>query len=232
MTHTAHLDTFALDHLPPRDEWPEMIFELPELVYPPRLNAAAELLDGALARGWAGRLAVASPDGLRWTYGDLTAHANRIAHLLVDELGLVTGNRVLLRGPNTPWMAACWFGVIKAGGIAVGTMPLLRAKELTDIVRKAEISHALCDARLAGELETARQACPTLRHVALFGDGASASVERRAQVLPATFANVDTAADAATIRKAWYGLHLVHYDDYDSTSDEWVGPGSVRLRTK
>ena len=195
MTHSAHVDTFARDHLPPRDEWPELIFELPELAYPPRVNAAVELLDGALARGWGDRLAVASPEGVRWTYAELSAHANRVARLLTGDLGLVPGNRVLLRGPNTPWMAACWFGVIKAGGIAVGTMPLLRAKELTDIVRKAEISHALCDARLAGELDTARTACPTLRHVALFGDGGPASIERRTAALPPAFAGVDTAAD-------------------------------------
>ena len=120
MTHSAHVDTFARDHLPPRDEWPELIFELPELAYPPRVNAAVELLDGALARGWGDRLAVASPEGVRWTYAELSAHANRVARLLTGDLGLVPGNRVLLRGPNTPWMAACWFGVIKAGGIAVG----------------------------------------------------------------------------------------------------------------
>ena len=195
MTATAHIDTFAHDHLPPRDQWPELVFDLPELHYPARLNAAGELLDRALDRGWGGRLAVAAPDGTRWTYAELAARANRIAHVLVGELGLAPGNRVLLRGPNTPWLAACWLAVVKAGGIAVGTMPLLRAKELTDIIQKAAISHALCDARLAVELDAARAACPTLRQVALFGDGAPTSLDARAVTMPATFTNVDTSAD-------------------------------------
>ena len=195
MSYTAHEDTFARDNLPPRDEWPELIFELPELHYPARMNAAVELLDGAVARGRGDCLAVAAPDGTRWTYAELTARANRIANVLVDDLGLVPGNRVLLRGPNSPAFAACWFGVVKAGGIAVSTMPLLRAKELTDIVRKAEISHALCDARLHAELDLARPAAPTLRHVVLYGDAGTASLEARAHVKPDTFANVDTAAE-------------------------------------
>jgi 2-aminobenzoate-CoA ligase len=89
---------------------------------------------------------------LRWTYADLQAQANRIARVLVEDLGLVPGNRVLLRGANSPMLAACWFGVIKAGGIAVGTMPLLRERELVPIIDKAQVSHALCDARLADAL--------------------------------------------------------------------------------
>ena len=199
MSYTAHEDTFARDNLPPRDEWPELIFELPELHYPARMNAAVELLDGAVARGRGDCLAVAAPDGTRWTYAELMARANRIANVLVDDLGLVPGNRVLLRGPNSPMFAACWFGVVKAGGIAVSTMPLLRAKELTDIVRKAEISHALCDARLHAELDLARPAVPTLRHVVLYGDNGTASLEARAHVKPDTFANVDTAAEDAAL---------------------------------
>ena len=101
--------------------------------------------------------------------------------MLVEDLGLVPGNRVLLRGPNSPAMAACWFAVLKAGGIAVATMPLLRAKELTDIVAKARITHALCDARLADELDRARPACPTLERVALFETDAADGVEARAR---------------------------------------------------
>ena len=120
------------------------------------MNCATELLDRALARGWGARTAIRAPDGLHWTYAELDAIANRIAHVLVDDLGLVPGNRVLLRAPNNPMHAACWFAVMKAGGIAVGTMPLLRARELTEIVTKAAITHALCDARLAAELEAAR----------------------------------------------------------------------------
>ncbi|MEP7275798.1 MAG: benzoate-CoA ligase family protein [Betaproteobacteria bacterium] len=195
MTHTSHIDTFARDHLPPREQWPELVFELPELHYPARMNAAVELLDGALARGWGERLALAAPDGTRWTYAELTARANRIANVLVDDLGLIPGNRVLLRGPNSPAFAACWFGTVKAGGIAVSTMPLLRARELADIVRKAEVSHALCDTRLLAELDIARASCPTLRHIVTYGGGAADALDARAQDKSGTFANTDTAAD-------------------------------------
>ncbi len=192
---TAHVDTFAREHLPPRDQWPVLEFTLPELRYPETLNCATELLDAAVARGWGGRPAVLSPEGVRWTYADLLAHANRFAHVLRDDMGLVPGNRVLLRGPNTPLMAAAWFAVVKAGGIAVATMPLLRAKELTEIVRKAQITHALCDARLADELSAAQPACPTLTRVVHFATGAADGLEARSAARPDAFDDVRTAAD-------------------------------------
>jgi len=195
MTWTAHVDTFARDHLPPREQWPEFIFERPELRYPERLNAAVALLDGALARGDGERPAIFAPGGLRWSYAQLDAHANRIARVLVDDLGLVPGNRVLLRAPNSPMYAACLFAVLKAGGVAVGTMPLLRAKELTDIVTKAEISHALCDARLAQELDAARPHTPTLTRVVHFDGQAADGLEARMATKDATFTAVDTAAE-------------------------------------
>jgi 2-aminobenzoate-CoA ligase len=195
MSGTAHVDTFARDRLPPPEFLPELVFELPELAYPARLNCATELLGGAIARGQGDRIAVRSPAGVSWTYRELDARANRIAHLLVREQGVVPGNRVLLRGPNTPMMAACWFAVMKAGAIAVATMPLLRAKELTDIVTKAEVSHALCDVRLADELIAARPACPTLRRIAMFETDAHEGVERRSSGMPSTFDAVDTAAE-------------------------------------
>ncbi|MET0682893.1 MAG: AMP-binding protein [Casimicrobiaceae bacterium] len=195
MHHSAHVDTFARDNLPPRDQWPEFPLLLPELHYPERMNAATMLLDRAVERGWGGRLAIAALDGLRWTYADLLARANCIARVLVDDLGLVPGNRVLLRAPNSPMHAAIWFAVLKAGGIAVGTMPLLRAKELTDIVTKARISHALCDHRLAADLEAARPDCPMLRTLVMFGTEAADGLDALAAGKEATFANVDTAAD-------------------------------------
>ena len=195
MSYTAHVDTFARDNLPPREAWPELVFELPELQYADRINCATELLDGAVARGWGGRTAIRTPDGLSWTYEELLATANRIANVLVEDLELVTGNRVLLRAPNNPMMAACWLAVVKAGGIAVGTMPLFRAKELTDIVTKAEVSHALCDVRLAGDLANALPGCPTLRRVAYFGGDASDRLERRMAAKSATFADAPTAVD-------------------------------------
>ena len=195
MAKTAHLDTFARDNLPPRRTWPDLLFELPDLQYPDRMNCATELLDRAVERGWGERIAIVAPGGVHWSYADLLAEANRIAHVLADDMRLVPGNRVLLRGANSPAMAACWFAVIKAGGIAVATMSLLRARELTDVITKAQISHALCDARLADELNGARAACPTLREVAYFASLADDGVEARARRKPAEFANVDTAAD-------------------------------------
>ena len=195
MQRSGLTDSFARDHLPPSEQWPEFLFELPELQFAPRANCAAELLDRAIERGWGERDCVLG-DGVRWTYADLLVQANRIARVLVEDLGLVSGNRVLLRGANSPMLAACWFGVVKAGGIAVGTMPLLRARELTVIVHKAQVSHALCDARLASELDAARRDCPTLQQVALFNDDAATTgLEARAAAKADTFDAVDSAID-------------------------------------
>jgi 2-aminobenzoate-CoA ligase len=194
MSYTAHVDTFARDNLPPRKEWPELLFELPELRYPVRMNCAVELLDGALLRGWRDRVAIRAADG-QCTYGQLLAQANRIARVLVEDMGLRPGNRVLLRGPNNPMMAACWFGVFKAGGIVVGTMPLLRAKELTDIVRKAEVTHALCDKRLQADLEAALPGCPTLKSVKYWYDDDADSLDSLCAAKPGSFRNVDTSAE-------------------------------------
>ena len=136
---TAHTDTFARDHLPPPEQLPEFVFDGPALQFPAQFNCATELLDRRVARGEGDRLCVQGEfqgEGIRWTYAELLHHANRIAHVLVQDLGLIPGNRVLLRGANSPMLAACWFAVVKAGGIAVGSMPLLRAKELTQIVSK------------------------------------------------------------------------------------------------
>jgi 2-aminobenzoate-CoA ligase len=151
---TAHIDTFARDHLPPADQQPEFLFELPELQFPAQLNCAAELLDRPIAQGRGDRTCIRAP-GLAWTWRDLQDRADRIAHVLVQDMGVVPGNRVLLRAPNNPMLAACWFAVMKAGAIAVATMPLLRAKELKAIIDIGRISHALCDAALADELQQA-----------------------------------------------------------------------------
>ena len=118
MTASAHSDTFARDNLPPRREWPELVFERPELQYPPRLNCAAELLDKMVTSGHGERPAIWAPvDGkpVHCSYRQLLARANRIAHALSEDLGLMPGNRELLRGPNNPMMAACWLGIVKAG---------------------------------------------------------------------------------------------------------------------
>ncbi|WP_337867501.1 AMP-binding protein [Meiothermus sp.] len=191
MGYSAHIDTFAREHLPPQSEWPELIFTLPELEYPERLNCASELLD---------RMAAQHPErlclqgaGLRWSYAELLEQANRIAQVLIQDMGLVPGNRVLLRAPNHPLLVAAWFAVMKAGGIAVTTMPLLRAKELSEVIQKAQISHALCDGRLREELEHARSNCPTLQQVVYWGEGGS--LEARMAHKPTHFTNVETASD-------------------------------------
>ena len=189
---TAHIDTFARDNLPPRAQWPEFRFDLPELKYPARMNCAAVLLDEQVRAGNGERTAIIAPDG-RCTYLQLMAQANRIANVLVKEMGLVPGNRVLLRGPNNPMMAACWLGVFKAGGICVGTMPLLRAKELTEIIEKAEITHALCDKRLEAELKLVR--CASLREVRYWYSADADSLDALCAKQSDQFKNVDTAAD-------------------------------------
>jgi len=191
---SAHVDTFARDHLPPPDALPELLFELPTLQFPAQLNCATELLDRHVAEGRGARLCIQAP-GLRWSYAELQAQANRIANVLVQEMGLVPGNRVLLRAPNSPMLAACWFAVVKAGGIAVGSMPLLRATELKQIIDKAQISHALCDLRLADEMKLAAADAPTLQQLCYFNDPGADGLEAAMARQPATFDNVDTAAD-------------------------------------
>ncbi|OYU92402.1 MAG: 2-aminobenzoate-CoA ligase, partial [Burkholderiales bacterium PBB5] len=198
---TAHVDTFARDHLPPPAQWPELRFDLPELQFGPQLNCATALLDAPVAAGQGTRPCIRA-EGLLWTYAELQAQANRIARVLVHDMGLQPGNRVLLRAPNTPMLAACWFAVMKAGGIAVATMPLLRAKELRGIVDKAAISHALCDVRLADELQQVLADDTPLRQVRWFGDAVAADSPLQPRRLePAMaghspqFDNVDTAAD-------------------------------------
>ncbi|MCW5664559.1 MAG: AMP-binding protein [Piscinibacter sp.] len=195
---SAHIDTFAADHLPPRAQWPEFVFDGPDLQFPEKMNCATELLDRRVDAGQGDRLCILG-EGVRWSYAELQAQANRIARVLVEDLGLVPGNRVLLRGPNSPMLAACWFGVVKAGGIAVGSMPLLRAKELAQIVGKAEISHALCDVRLAEELTLAQADCPTLRQVLRFHTDTADGLEARAAAKPSSFRNVATAAEDTCI---------------------------------
>ncbi len=188
MRATSHEDTFVLDRLPPPELQPEFLFELPELQYPPQVNCAEVLLDHWVAAGQGHRLAVQAP-GVRWTYTDLLARANQVARVLVQDLGVRPGNRVLLRGFNGPMLVACWFGAVKAGAVVVTTMPLLRAKELGQVMGKAQVSHALCDERLRDELETAAAGCPALREVVFFGD-----LEDRMASKPPQFDNVRTFA--------------------------------------
>jgi 2-aminobenzoate-CoA ligase len=218
MADTAHVDTFARDNLPPAELWPVIDQDaLAGLGYPDRLNCATELLDRNAAED-PDRIALLFPGG-NWTYGELQANANRIARVLVEDLHMVPGTRVLLRAPNNAMMAACWFAVLKAGGICVATMPLLRAREIGAVVEKARISIALCDARFASELEQARtpgghvaartaaggSASPAgpLHHVIYFNADAGAQAVGSLEWLMASktddFDNVDTAADDVAI---------------------------------
>ncbi|HET8661531.1 MAG TPA: AMP-binding protein [Micromonosporaceae bacterium] len=187
---SAHVDTFARDHLPPQDQWPPLIFDLPELKYPERLNCAVELLDQTAAGHGADRRCLLTPDGSVWTYGDLLARANQVASYLVTEVGLVPGNRVLLRAPNNPWLVACWFGVLKMGGVVVTTMPLLRSGELRTIHEIARIDHSIVDHRFVTDLVEAG-----IGPYTVFGDGARASLERRAALQPHLFPGVETSQD-------------------------------------
>jgi len=192
MTHSAQVDGFVRDHLPQADQWPEFIFERPELQFPERMNAVVELLDKALDEGHGDRPAVIGAD-THWNYRELQRQVNRIARVLVEDLNLLPGNRVLLRGANNPMLAASWLAVLKAGGIAVGTMPLLRAKELGDVIRIAQVSHALCDHSLAAELELAAADNPVLTHIMYYGAGGE--LETRLEGKPDTFVAVDTASE-------------------------------------
>ncbi len=194
MAKSAHADTFAADRLPPREAWPDLIFTLPELQYPEYLNCAGDLLDRHVREGRGERRCLIAPDR-EWSYADLLAESNRIARVLVEDMGVVPGNRVLLRGANTPMLAACWFAVMKAGAIAVTTMPLYRATELRNIIEKAQIRHALCDARLWGDLKEAAGEASGFTTLC-FGNG---DLERRMQAKNPTFENVRTAAEDVAI---------------------------------
>ena len=191
LSPSAHADTFCRDSLPPAGQWPELEFTLPGLAYPDRLNCADELLDATIARHGAERPCLLS-DGQDWSYGDLARRASQVARVLTEDLGLVPGNRVLLRGPNNPWLVACWFGVVKAGGVAVATMPLLRAGELTAICDIARVTLALCDHRFTAELAGA--AVPGMRVVS-YGADDPADLTVLAATRPGAFASVGTAAD-------------------------------------
>ncbi|MFB7330514.1 AMP-binding protein [Streptomyces adustus] len=185
--HSAHVDTFARDHLPPPEQWPELHFDLPELCYPERLNCAAELLDHADP----GRPVFRTPTAGTWTYGELRTRVDRLAHLLTGDLGVVPGNRVLLRGPTTPWLAACWLAVLKAGAVAVTVLAQQRPHELRTMCEIARVRHALCDIRAVDDL--AKAEVPGLRITTYGGDGLDDLLNRPAPATP--YRAVDTAAD-------------------------------------
>jgi len=168
-------DSFVRDRLPPPELLPEFRFDLPELQYPERLNAAEELLKG----GAPNALAVVNEHG-RWTYAKLDDFSGRIARLLVDEYGLIPGNRVLLRGPNSYTMFAAWLGVLKAGGVVVATMPLLRPGEIATVIERAQIWHAIVDSRFIGDFRQAVDQTHSVKHIVKYdGDYGRGELETR-----------------------------------------------------
>jgi 2-aminobenzoate-CoA ligase len=201
LSPSAHIDTFCRDNLPPADQWPEFRFGLPGLRYPERLNCAAALLDSAVARYGPDRpcLRTVAPSaaGARiaqtWTYGDLLRRANQAARVLTEDFGLLPGNRVLLRGPNSPWLIAAWFAVLKAGAVAVTTVHLLRAGEIAALTGLTQPDLAICDHRYAGELTTAAPGLP----VVCYGrpGGPAGDLAARCESKNVSFEAVRTAAD-------------------------------------
>ena len=190
LSPSAHLDTFCRDRLPPQDQWPEFRFDLPELTYPERLNCAAELLDVTAARVGQGRPCLSSP-AETWNYSKTVRLTNQLAQVLTEDFGLRPGNRVMLRGPNTPWLAAAWLAVVKAGGVAVTTMALLRPREIATIVGLTQPSLALCDHRFAEDLAAGAPALTAIRYG---GDGPD-DLTARCAAKDGRFTPVEVAAD-------------------------------------
>jgi 2-aminobenzoate-CoA ligase len=191
---SSHADTFAKDHLPPIEQWPAMAtIGIGELEYPAQLNAAVELLDRNVESG-SGYKGCLLTDRSIWTYQRLLKCANRFANLLVSQ-GLAPGERVLLRDANTPMLVACWFAVLKAGGIAVTTMPQLRAQELAAMAIKARVKYALCAREHFAELDKAQQTVPALEKVIVYDNPAGVDVPALLTGYSTEFANVSTSRD-------------------------------------
>ena len=191
---SAHTDTFAKDNLPPKEQWPDLLLD--DFPYPDCLNAGYELTDAVVEAGFGDNVALIG-NGRRRTYKELTDWTNRLAHVLVDDLGVKPGNRVLIRSANNPAMVACWLAATKVGAVVVNTMPMLRAAELTKYIEKAKIEFALCDSRLMEELETAATQSTILKRVMTF-DGTSnhdAELDRLALEKPVSYQCIDTSQD-------------------------------------
>ncbi|SCL27495.1 AMP-binding protein [Micromonospora inyonensis] len=191
LSRSAHVDDFCRRNLPPESQWPDFLLHAPELNYPVRLNCAVELVDAVASRLGDDRRCLLTPGGETWTYGQLRDTSNKIAKVLTATYGIAPGNRVLLRGPNSPWLVACWLGVIKAGGVVVTTMTMLRAGELATIAEISEANFALCDYRFVDELQM--PAGPKLRELVEYG-GDGGLTEAIKNVTP-EFEAVQTAAD-------------------------------------
>src|SRR6185369_12208502 len=188
-------DRFVHDRLPPPAQWPQLVYDRPEFRFPAQLNVIEELLDKARSKGFGDSPMLRSSRTIL-SYSDARAQVDRICRVLVEDLGLVPGNRVLLRGGNSIGLALAWLAVVKAGLVAVATMPLLRARELGDIIDKAQPTVALCDANLLEELELARQDRPVLATVLAFNSGHEpGSLDARTARKDGEFAPCPTSAD-------------------------------------
>ncbi len=190
----AQTDTFARDRLPPRELWPDFDFSHPAYRFADRLNCVTRFLDHWLDRGRGNATAIVTEEGAL-TYSEVAEKTAQLAHVLVDDLGIRPGNRVLLRSANTPMMVIAYMAVIRVGAIAVGTMPLLRAKELQVIADKAEIALALCDARLRDDMEAAAESSAHLTRIGWFNTGEGTGVEDLMAAKPVVFEPCDTASD-------------------------------------
>ena len=194
-TPSAQTDRYVHDRLPPREQWPEFRYDLPELQVPDQTNVVTALFDAARANGWANRLLLRAP-GETYTYAEAEAQVGRMAEMLIKDFKLEPGNRVLLRGGNSIGMALAWLGVVKAGLIAVATMPLLRAVELDKIIDKSRPALAICDVDLLKEMVPAAQDAKALLPILVFGDAARPDgMEARAARRSADWAGCATAAD-------------------------------------
>ena len=204
---SSHVDTYVREQLPPKDQWPEFIFERPELQYPALLNVTSELVDVHVAQGHGSRPALHGHDGqapFSWTYAELQDRVDRIAQVLTQDMGLVAGNRLLLRGANTPMMAACFLAGLKAGLVMVPTMPLLRAAELHQVIQKAKIVAALCVHHLGEELGYCQdtrhpQHAPELKQVLHFGASDGSGLEGLMRQHAAPFPAHPTSRDDACL---------------------------------
>lgn len=194
LTTSAHQDTFARDHLPAPESWPTFEFTVPEVQYPTRLNAATELITKAASRFGADRPALHAPGVPSWTYGELLRRANQVAQVLVEDLGVIPGNRVMLRAPNNQWLVACWLGVLKAGAVAVTTVPALRGREVQQLIDLTTPSVILCDHRLTADLSAVAPGETPLT-VVPFGAGSADDLIARCERKSGRFDDVPTAAD-------------------------------------
>ena len=193
---SGHVDDFARRNLPPSEQWPELLLDRPEFQYPEYLNAAVELTDRIVEKGWGDRIALIG-NGRQRTYKELADWSNRLAHALVENYGVKPGNRVLIRSGNNPALVAAWLAATKAGAVVVNTMPMLRAGELTKIIDKAEVALALTDSRIADELVACAKTSRFLKQVVNF-DGTSnhdAELDRVALNKPVKFDAVKTGRD-------------------------------------